>query len=165
MAQLLFPGKNCMSDKIFLDTNVIVYAYDKSAGEKHIKAKKILIDLWESGFGVISIQVLKEFYVTVTQKIPNVLKTEVAEEIISDFLSWEVVVNDGYNILEAISIQRRYRFSFWDSLIIAAAQESGCSLLYTEDLSSGQKIKDLQIKNPFTLEMIEKNQEQGSKGK
>lgn len=143
-----------MSDKIFLDTNVIVYAYDKSAGEKHNKAKKILIDLWESGFGVISIQVLKEFYVTVTQKIPNVLKTEVAEEIISDFLRWEVVVNDGYNILEAISIQRRYRFSFWDSLIIAAAQESGCSLLYTEDLSSGQKIKDLQIKNPFTLDIF-----------
>jgi predicted nucleic acid-binding protein len=145
-----------MSDKIFLDTNVIVYAYDKSAGEKHIKAKKILIDLWESGFGVISIQVLKEFYVTVTQKIPNVLKTEVVEEIISDFLSWEVVVNDGYNILEAISIQRRYRFSFWDSLIIAAAKESSCSLLYTEDLTSGQKINDLQIKNPFTLKQTRK---------
>jgi predicted nucleic acid-binding protein len=65
-----------------------------------------------------------------------------------------VVVNDGYNILEAISIQRRYRLSFWDSLIIAAAHESGCSILYSEDLSSGQKIKNLQIQNPFTLDIL-----------
>jgi predicted nucleic acid-binding protein len=143
-----------MKDRVFLDTNVIVYAYDKSAGEKHIQAKKILIDLWKTGFGVISIQVLKEFYVTVTRKIPNTLDIETAETIINDFLSWEVVVNDGHNLLKAISIQRKYRFSFWDALIIAAAQESGCSLLYSEDLSSGQKIKSLQIKNPFALEQI-----------
>ncbi|MCK4762415.1 MAG: PIN domain-containing protein [Candidatus Aminicenantes bacterium] len=140
-----------MSDKIFLDTNVIVYAYDKSAGVKHTRAKEILIDLWESGFGVISIQVLKEFYVTVTQKIPNKLDSESAAEIIGDFLSWEVVVNDGYDILEAISIQKKHRLSFWDSLIISAAQQSGCSLLYTEDLNPGQKIRNLQIRNPFQL--------------
>jgi len=143
-----------MRDRVFLDTNVIVYAYDKSAGKKHIQAKEILIDLWKSGYGVISIQVLKEFYVTVTRKIPNTLDIDTAETIIDDFLSWEVVVNDGHNLLEAISIQRRYRFSFWDALIIAAAQESGCSLLYSEDLSSGQKIKNLQIKNPFALKQI-----------
>ena len=138
-----------MNDKIFLDTNLIVYAYDNSAGEKHVQAKNILIDLWESGYGVISVQVLKEFYVTVTQKIPKPLNVDAAAKIINDFLSWEVVVNDGSSILNAISIQQKYRLSFWDSLIIAAAWESRCSYIYTEDLNSGQKIKDLEIKNPF----------------
>lgn len=140
-----------MNDKIFLDTNVIVYAYDTSAGGKHTKANKILMDLWESGYGAISTQVLKEFYVTVTQKIPHTLSSEDAAEIIGDFLNWEVVVNDGNSILEAISIQRKYRLSFWDALIITAAQESGCSLLYSEDLNSGQKIRNLQIQNPFII--------------
>ena len=138
-----------MRDKIFLDTNIIVYAYDKSAGEKHIQAKKILMDLWESGYGVISIQVLKEFYMTVTQKIPNKMEKESASEIISDFLNWEVVINDGQSILEAISIQQKYVLSFWDALVVEAALESGCSFLYTEDLNAGQKIKSIQIKNPF----------------
>lgn len=138
-----------MKDKVFLDTNVIVYAYDNSAGEKHIKAKKILIDLWESGTGVISTQVLKEFYVTVTQKIPNIIDKKIAAESIRDFLSWEVVVNDGYSILNAISIQMKYCLSFWDALIITSAQESDCSILYSEDLSSGQKINNLQIRNPL----------------
>ena len=139
-----------MRDKIFLDTNVMVYAYDKSAGEKHIKAREILMELWESGYGVISIQVLKEFYVTTTQKIPNKLGIEIVSEIISDFLNWEVVVNDGEGILEAISLQQRYNLSFWDALIVEAALESGCSFLYSEDLNPGQKIRGVQLKNPFT---------------
>jgi predicted nucleic acid-binding protein len=138
-----------MKDKIFLDTNVIVYAYDKSAGEKHIQAKKILADLWESQHGVISTQVLKEFYVTVTQKISTALDKKTASGIIADFLNWEVVVNDGHSILTAISIQQKYCLSFWDALIINSAQESGCAFLYSEDLNSGQKLKNLQIRNPF----------------
>jgi len=148
-APLLFPGKRCMNGKVFLDTNVIVYAYDNSAGEKHAQAQKILLDLWKSGLGVISTQVLKEFYVTVTQKIPNTLNKENAAGIISDLLSWEVVVNDGYKILQAIAIQQKYCLSFWDALIINSAQESGCSVLYSEDLSSGQKLGSLEIRNPF----------------
>lgn len=137
-------------DKIFLDTNVIIYAYDVTAEGKHKIAKKIYGDLWDSGLGVVSTQVLQEFFVTVTQKIPQPLDKQLAKEIVSDLLKWDVVVNDGTSILEAVEILLRYGYSFWDSLIVAAAVESGARTLLSEDLSDGQKIKGVSIKNPFT---------------
>jgi len=138
-----------MSDKKFVDTNVIVYAYDSSAGRKHQIARELLLELWDSGEGVISTQVLQEFFVTVTHKIANPLSPIVAVDIISDFLTWEVIVNDGRDILKAVSIHQKERLSFWDSLIVAAAQKAVCFMLFSEDLNPGQEIDDLIIKNPF----------------
>ena len=138
-------------DKVFLDTNIIIYAYDVSAGEKHEIAKKILVDLWDSGLGVISTQVLQEFFVAVTQKLSKPLDKRLAREIVSDFLKWDVVINDGESILEAIEIFLRYGYSFWDSLIIEAAIRSGTVILLSEDLSHGQTINRLTIKNPFRI--------------
>ncbi|MEA3222185.1 MAG: PIN domain-containing protein [Thermodesulfobacteriota bacterium] len=135
--------------KIFLDTNIIIYAYDLSAGEKHEIARKIIVDLWDSGLGVLSTQVLQEFFVTITQKIPKPLAISPAKEVIMDLLKWDVVINDGECILEAIEIQARYKYSFWDSLIIEAAIKGGARSLLSEDLSDGQKINGLLIKNPF----------------
>jgi predicted nucleic acid-binding protein len=135
--------------KVFLDTNIIIYAYDVSAKEKHEQARKILVDLWNSGRGVLSTQVLQEFFVSVTQKIPQPLTLIMAKEIISDLLRWEIVVNDGDSILEAIELHSRHKYSFWDSLIIQAAIKGGASLLLSEDLSGGQTIHGLAIKNPF----------------
>jgi predicted nucleic acid-binding protein len=135
--------------KIFLDTNVIIYAYDVSAGEKREKAQKIMLDLWESGQGLLSIQVLQEFFVNVTQKIPQPLALKTAKQIVDDLLTWEVVVNDGDSILEAIELLSIHKYSFWDSLIIQAAIKGGASLLLSEDLSGGQTLGGVTIKNPF----------------
>ena len=136
-------------DKVFLDTNIIIYAYDLTAGEKHKIAKKIVLDLWNSGLGIISAQVLQEFFVIATQKIPKPMDIKLAKEIMRDLLKWNVVVNDGESILEAVNILLRYHYSFWDSMIIEAAVKSGAGMLLTEDLSDGQIISGVIIKNPF----------------
>ena len=135
--------------RIFLDTNVVVYAYDTSAGDKHRTAAGIMVELWDSGLGFVSTQVLQEFYVTVTAKIPKPLDPGSAGEIVSDLLKWDTIVNDGETILDAIGLQSEFGCSFWDSMIIAAAATGGARLLYTEDLNDGQKVKGVQIKNPF----------------
>jgi predicted nucleic acid-binding protein len=140
--------------KAFLDTNIIIYAYDTSAGDKHQKARDLLAGLWESGLGMVSTQVLQEFYVTVTRKIPKPLHLATARDIIADFLTWDVVVNDGDAILKAIDVQEKHGFSFWDSMVIAAAISGGASVLLTEDLSDGQKIGGVEIRNPFAGEKI-----------
>jgi predicted nucleic acid-binding protein len=138
-----------IEDKIFLDTNILVYAYDISSGKKHDTARNIVTDLWNSRDGALSIQVLQEFFVSITKKIPNPLDIKTASDIIRDFLLWEIIDNDGELLLAAIGIQTRYLYSFWDSLIIAAAVRSGASILLTEDLKNGQIIEDVTIKNPF----------------
>jgi len=138
-------------DKIFLDTNIIVYAYDTSAGEKHEKAANTIVDLWDSGLGLISTQVLQEFFVTVTAKLPKPLEPGPASEIISDFLKWDVVINDGDIILDAIEIQTEYGYSFWDSMIITSAIKGGADLLFTEDLTDGHSIKGVAVVNPFIV--------------
>ncbi|MBW2005711.1 MAG: PIN domain-containing protein [Deltaproteobacteria bacterium] len=158
-------------DKVFLDTNIIIYAYDAHAGEKHRIAKKIFVELWDSGLGVISTQVLQEFFVNVTQKIPKILDKRLVKGIVSDLLKWDVVVNDGESVIEAIEILLRYDYSFWDSLIaieillrydysfwdsliIEAAIRSGAVVLLSEDLSHGQIIHGVTIKNPFKTEPL-----------
>jgi predicted nucleic acid-binding protein len=136
-------------DKIFIDTNILIYAYDVTAGKKHQISKNILEDLWYSGLGIISTQVLQEFYVNVVQKIPKPIDIQQAKEIIRDLLKWQVIVNTSDAIIEAIDISLKYGFSFWDSLIIEAAITSGAAVLMSEDLQHGQSIDELTIKNPF----------------
>jgi predicted nucleic acid-binding protein len=136
-------------NKIFVDTNIIIYAFDMTAGKKHEIAKKILVDLWDSGRGIISTQVLQEFYVNAVQKIPRPISKDQAKEIIRDFLRWQVVINTGVSIVGAIDIGFRYGFSFWDALIIEAALSGSADLLLSEDLQDGQNINGLIIQNPF----------------
>jgi len=135
--------------KVFLDTNIILYAYDVSAGEKHQRAKEIVLDLWNSGLAVISTQVLQEFFVTATQKIPKPLDNRFAKDIVGDLLKWEVVINDGVAVLDAIELLLQYGYSFWDSLIIEASIKGGAEILLSEDLSHGQTIQGVTIMNPF----------------
>ncbi len=136
-------------ERVFLDTNIIVYAYDRDAGRKHEIAKALLIDLWNAEGGVLSTQVLQEFYVTVTKKIASPLPPESAREIIEDFLTWDVVTNDGEAVLEAIDMQISEKISFWDALVVAAARKGAADVLLSEDLSDGRKFGDLCIRNPF----------------
>lgn len=136
-------------DKIFIDTNIMIYAYDVSAVEKHQIASHILSDLWNSGLGVLSTQVLQEFFVNIVQKIQKPIDKKLAKEIVRDFLRWQVVVNNGDSILDAIDICDKYRYSFWDSMIIEAAIKGGAVFLMSEDLQHGQVISGVTIKNPF----------------
>ncbi len=141
-----------MKDKVFLDTNIIVYAHDRSSREKHAVARDIMDYLWESRKGVISIQVLQEFFVCVTRKIVKPLLIKNARTILEYLLNWDVVVNDKYITLKAIDLQEKYRLSYWDSLVIQAAIQGQARLLISEDLPDGQVVEGLKILNPFTKE-------------
>ena len=136
--------------KTFLDTNIVIYAYDASAGLKHEIARQIMTDLWTSGNGILSTQVLQEFYVNVSRKIPKPLDLDLARQIVADLLKWDVVVNGGDSILDAIDIQKRHNFSFWDAMIISSAVTGGAVTLLSEDLTDGQIIGGVTIRNPFT---------------
>jgi predicted nucleic acid-binding protein len=98
--------------RTFVDTNILVYGHDSSAGQKHERAAQILLDLWETGLGILSTQVLQEFLVAVTTRIPRPLDLDLAEEIIKDLLLWNFVVNDSRAIPAAVELQRRYHYSF-----------------------------------------------------
>jgi predicted nucleic acid-binding protein len=134
----------------FVDTNVLVYAEDIDAGDKHDIAKRLVVDLWDSGDGVLSLPVLQEFFVTVTRKLPKRLSVRAARSIVAQYLTWNVVETRGQLVLEAIDLMERRRLSFWDALIVQAALSEGCTVLLTEDLHHGQRIGDLTIRNPFS---------------
>lgn len=135
--------------KVFVDMNIIIYACTVSSEERHKIAVKIIEDLWQFGLGVISTQVLQEFFYRITNKIRKPLDVKIAKEIVSDLLTWDVVVNDGESLLKAIDIHKRYRYSFWDAMVIQAALKGNASLLLSEDLSDNQIIDGVRIKNPF----------------
>lgn len=135
--------------RIFLDTNILVYAYDVSAEKKHEAARDIVLNLWDSGRGILSTQVLQEFFVTATRKIAHPLPVKTAREIVTDLLLWDVVVNDGDIIRKAIDLHERHKLAFWDAMIIEAAKRGGAKVLLSEDLSHGQALSDVIIKDPF----------------
>jgi predicted nucleic acid-binding protein len=138
-----------MTGRTFVDTNILVYAHDADAGEKHTIAAEAITDLWESGSGIISTQVLQELYVTFTRKVPSPLKRNIARRLIENYLTWGLVINDGKIILHASEIEGNYRLSFWDGMIVAAAYSKNVDTILTEDLKDGQVIEGIRIKNPF----------------
>ena len=118
-----------MSDKYFVDTNILMYAHDKAAGEKHERAKALVEELWRDRTGVVSTQVLQELAVNLRRKTSNPLDTKATREVVADYLTWQVVVNAGESVLEALDVEARYRVSFWDALVLQAAQASGAAIL------------------------------------
>ncbi len=139
-------------DLQFLDTNVLLYAHDKSAGEKQNRAGAIVTAMWESGNGCLSVQVLQEFYVNITQKVAQRLDKEMALQIVTDLACWHIHVPDAADVLKAIEIQLAYKISFWDAMIIRSAQAMRCQILWTEDLQAGQIIAGVRVVNPFALQ-------------
>jgi predicted nucleic acid-binding protein len=133
----------------FFDTNVLVYIFDSSAPNKRTRASQVLEQAIEAGLAVLSTQVLQEFFVTVTRKLPVPLTNEQAERAVRDFAKLPVVQVDPEIILNAIETMRRYRLSFGDSLIIQAAFHGGATIIYSEDLQPGQTIETLRVENPF----------------
>ena len=133
----------------FVDSNILVYAYDLDQGEKHTQAKDLLLSLWESGLGCASIQVLQEFYVNVTRKSEVPLSPEQATQVIQDFSDWSVHRPGIKDVVSAIELHRRHHISFWDAMILQSARQSGCGILWSEDLSDSQDYDGVKVVNPF----------------
>jgi predicted nucleic acid-binding protein len=136
-------------DRVFVDSNVLVYSYDADAGEKHATARSILTDLWESRTGAVSTQVLQEFYVTVTRKVPKPLAKRAARAVVDTYRAWPVHRPEVDDVIAASELEERHQLSFWDALIIVSAQRSGARTLLSEDLQDGRRIGELIIVNPF----------------
>jgi predicted nucleic acid-binding protein len=137
-----------MNDKTFIDTNVLIYAHDVDAEVKHDVAKRILRELWSERTGALSMQVLQEFYVNVTRKIPTPLSKDKARAVVNSYVIWciDAAPND---IAAAFRIEDESRISFWDALIVASAMKCGAARILSEDLNPQQKISGIQIQNPF----------------
>ena len=140
---------NGESDLQFVDTNILVYAYDLSAGEKHQLARSILQHLWQTKTGCLSVQVMQELFVTLTQKVQRPLSTDKARMIVADFSTWQVHAPDGEDVLGAIDIQQRFQLSFWDAMILRSASQLGAKVVFSEDLIHGQDYGGFQVVNPL----------------
>lgn len=137
-----------MSGKAFVDTNVLIYAHDVDSAAKHQRAEQILKELWNARTGALSTQVLQEFYVNVTRKIPKPLSKTAARSIVNGYLIWCVETTTA-EISEAFRIEDEAKIAFWDALIVAAAIKAGADRLLSEDLNPGQTISGVRIENPF----------------
>jgi predicted nucleic acid-binding protein len=137
-----------MSDKTFVDTNVLIYAHDIDAKAKHEKAKSVLRELWSKRTGVLSMQVLQEFYVNVTRKIASPLPKDVARRVVDTYAIW-CVETTPTEISSAFRIEDESRIGFWDALIVASAAKSGATRILSEDLNAQQRIAGVSVENPF----------------
>ncbi len=146
--EMSYMNVSQMADQ-FVDTNILVYAYDLSAGRKHILAVQWMERWWEERTGCLSIQVLQEFFVTVTQKIAAPLTLPVARQIVADLAHWRLHVPEARDVLEAIDLQRDYRLSFWDAMALQSARRLGCRRFFSEDLEHGRSYGGIQVVNPF----------------
>jgi len=138
-----------MNDRSFVDTNILVYAHDIDAAKKHKVARELITSLWDHKTGVLSTQILQEFYVTVTRKIPTPVTHLEARTIVKAYIPWAVETSAAM-VLEASEIEERNHVSFWDAMVVAAAQRAGAVRIFTEDLNHGQKIEGIFIQNPFS---------------
>jgi len=137
-----------MNGKTFVDANVLIYAHDVDAKSKHATAKNILRELWTERTGVLSMQVLQEFYVNVTRKIRSPLPKDSARLVATSYSIWCMETTPA-ELSVAFRIEDESRIGFWDALIVAAAVKSGATRLLSEDLNPGQKIAGLRVENPF----------------
>src|SRR5699024_7923779 len=160
LAEKASTGTRCMNAS-FVDTNILIYAHDVDAGDRHWRARKLIADLWESGSGMLSTQVLNEFYVNVTRKIPTPLDPATARSLIEPYLSWQVCTPGPESVLIASEIAQRHRISYWDALIIHAASSGGASVLYSEDLNAGQIIEGIRIINPLDTSRVQEAEPAG----
>jgi predicted nucleic acid-binding protein len=132
---------------VFVDSNVLLYAVDEADPDKQRVARKWRAELWKSRRGRVSFQVLGEFYVNVLRKQPTAREEARAE--VRDLLAWNPVVTDAALLERGWKLQDRYRLSYWDALIVAAAKAALCRYLLTEDLQSGQQLDGIEVVNPF----------------
>jgi len=133
----------------FVDTNVLLYAHDLSAGPKRAAAVALLTRLIDQQLGMLSTQVLMEFFVSATRKLPPRLDEGTAAEIVGDFGTWPVFTPGVLDILAATKLAHRYEIHFWDALIVQGAISLGADVIWSEDLNAGQRYAGVTVRNPF----------------
>ncbi len=132
---------------IFVDTNILMYAHDTQAGERHRIASEKVSQLWaRNAAPSLSIQVLQELYVNLVKgKMPH----DEARRTVEDYMAWNVVINDAALLVKAMNCKQRWRISLWDALIVEAARRAGATELWTEDLNTGQDFDGVLVVNPL----------------
>ena len=136
-------------DLTFVDTNVLVYAHDTSETRRQPIARALLDELWTSRTGLLSTQILQEFYVVATRKFHPPMARRAAREIVALYGIWPIVQVDVTLILTASELEERHKLSFWDALVVEAARVAGARRLVTEDLQNGRRIGGVRIEDPF----------------
>lgn len=135
--------------KYFVDTNILIYAHDRDAGVKHERARQLIEHLWTTRQGALSTQVLQELCVNLRRRVAHPLPSNEIANLIEDYLSWEIVINTPQAIIAALAIEARYKISYWDALILHAAESCGAAILYSEDLSHEQRYGGVAVVNPL----------------
>src|SRR6266478_4466392 len=138
-----------MPARSFFDTNVLIYADDKAAPAKQRRALELVAEHRRAGTGVVSLQVLQEYFVTVTRKLQ--VDARIARRKVELLAEFDVAAPDLADILAAIDLHRLHGFSFWDALVVRAAKQAGCSVLFSEDLQQQREIDGVRIVNPFRV--------------
>jgi predicted nucleic acid-binding protein len=138
-----------MTEKVFVDSNVLVYAHDADAGVKQRIAADTIVEIMEARSGVLSIQVLQEFYSTVTRKLRSAVNRDVARELLRSYSSWTIQALTAEDVVAASILEQRYQLSFWDALIVQTALLAGAKTLLSEDLQHGRRFGAITVENPF----------------
>jgi predicted nucleic acid-binding protein len=133
----------------FVDTNVLLYAYDPAAGHRHDRAADLLGRLWSERIGAISVQVLQEFFVNATRKVAAPVTPEAAIDRLRSLSRWRVHSPLADDVVAAATLSHRHRLSFWDAMIVRSAAELRCGVLWSEDLNDGQIVEGVRVRNPF----------------
>jgi len=135
--------------RIFVDTSVLVYAHDADAGDRHVTAKALLAELWDSRSGSLSTQVLQEFYAVVTRRFKPAMPRAKARAIVAAYGEWCAVATEPQLIVTASRLEEEHTLAFWDALIVQAAIQAGSERLVSEDLQDGRRFGALAVENPF----------------
>lgn len=138
-----------MSDRAFVDTNILVYARDTGAGDKQVRAADLIEKLWRDRTGRIGVQILNEYFVTVTRKLKPGMPSDLAWADVEALKAWDPVPMDWRLMETARVLHRVFALSWWDALVVAAAQLAGCDILYSEDLADGTDYRGVVVRNPF----------------
>lgn len=136
----------------FVDTNVLVYAHDASESTKQPMARAVLEGLWASGTGILSTQILTEFYSVATSRSKLAMSPGEAREIVELYSAWRVMLIEPSLILTASRLQEQHSLSFWNALIVETARLAGAGRLLTQDLQDGQDIEGVRVEDPFRVE-------------
>jgi predicted nucleic acid-binding protein len=139
-----------MSGVVFVDTNILIYAHDADASSKQVRAAAALRELWDSGAGRLSVQVLQEFFVNATRKLATPLAHMSAREVVSSYGAWIREPTTADTVTRAIDVAALAQISFWDALIVASAEQAQAAQIYSEDLNAGQTIAGIKIINPLS---------------
>lgn len=133
----------------FLDTNVLVYAFDSSAGEKHTQAASLLTRLVTQGCAVVSVQVLQELFVVLTRKLPKPLSAQQAGSTVADLTVLPLHAPQASDVLAAIDLHRQLHLSFWDAMIVRSASQLNCQIIWSEDFGVGHRYQGIEVRSPF----------------